>query len=649
MAGVADEAADALLHEWKFWARPEQLEPEGDHSIWLVLAGRGFGKTRVGAEWVRAGTAKAERTTIVGPTTAAVRDIMVEGESGILACCPRWDRPHYEPSKRRLTWPNGAVALTYSADEPDRLRGLQHERLWGDEPAAWSYPEAWDMCLMGLRLGDNPRALLTGTPKPVRIIRNLLTDPTCVVTRGSTYDNATNLAPTFLEAILRRYEGTRLGQQEIMAAVLDESPGSLWKRRMIDDHRLLGQHPALERIVVAVDPATTSTEGSDETGIIVAGRGVDGHGYIFEDASCRLSPDGWAQRVATAYRGFRADRVIGEANNGGDMIESLLRMVDPHISYRKVTATRGKAIRAEPVAALYEQGRIHHVGVFPDLEDQLCVPGSTMIETARGQVPISEVVPGDQVMTRQGLAPVVWAGQTGVADELIEVSHVHGVVQLTPCHPMFLSQSFAPAKSVQPGHSLLVSHRWASTGPLSRGEVTGTAECPPGTTDTPRASYSTVLSTRLISARSLTGCTSTTSTTPRATTGQKTSPPGRPLTIIGSMSLAAGTHLAGAPSNARQSGRSSSPLPESVPDAESSTSQLGSVPSTALPRAASVPTPVFNLRVADGYLPEYFANGVLVHNCTWEPGGEKSPDRLDALVWALTELFVDGGEVAHVW
>lgn len=375
---MSPEQADALLHDWKFWARPDQLEPDGDHAIWLVLAGRGYGKTRVGAEWIREGIKVAPRSTLIGPTASAVRDIMVEGESGVLACCSKDDRPHYEPSKRLLTWPNGARSMTYSADEPDRLRGLQHERLWGDEPAAWRFPEAWDMCLMGLRLGK-PQALLTGTPKPVRIIRSLLSDPTCRVTKGSTYDNAANLAPQFLSAILRRYEGTRLGQQELLAAVLDESPGALWKRAVIEDNRCLGQHPSQERIVVAVDPAVTSTEGSDETGIIVAGRGVDGHGYIFEDASCRLSPDGWGQRVATAYRGFLADRVIGEANNGGDMIESVIRMTDPHISYRKVTASRGKAIRAEPVAALYEQGRIHHVGYFADLEDQLCTwePGGT--------------------------------------------------------------------------------------------------------------------------------------------------------------------------------------------------------------------------------------------------------------------------------
>lgn len=362
----------ALEWDWKFWARPNQLPPEGDWRVWLLLAGRGFGKTRTGAEWCRSQVdAGRGRLALVAPTAADVRDVMVEGESGMLAVCPPWSRPIYEPSKRRLSWPNGAIATTYSADEPDRLRGPQHDGAWADEVAAWRYPETWDQLLFGLRLGPDPRAVVTTTPRPVKVIRELLKAPHAVTTRGSSYENRDNLADAFFAQITSRYEGTRLGRQELYAEVLDDVPGALWTRDMLERCRRQ-KAPEMSRVVVAIDPAVTSGEEADETGIVVAGKGVDGHGYVLADLTCRLSPDGWAARAVEAYRHFEADRIVAEVNNGGDMVESVIRTKDRLVPFTAVRASRGKRVRAEPVAALYEQERVHHVGLFPQLEDQQC-------------------------------------------------------------------------------------------------------------------------------------------------------------------------------------------------------------------------------------------------------------------------------------
>ena len=349
------------------------MPPEGDWRIWLIMSGRGAGKTRAGAEWVRAQVeaGRCGRLALVAPTAADARDVMVEGESGILGISPDWNRPLYEPSKRRLTWKNGATATLYSADEPDRLRGPQSDGAWGDEIGSWNRPEAWDMLMLGLRLGANPRAVATTTPKPVRLIRELLANPHTVVTRGSTYDNALNLAPAFLDQIISKYQGTRLGRQEIEGALLEDVPGALWQRAQLDACRLAAA-PELRRVVIALDPAATSGENADLTGIIVAAKGVDGRGYVLADLSCRLSPDGWARRAVNAYHHYGADRLIAEVNQGGEMVASVIKTVDRNVAYRGIHASRGKRLRAEPVAALYEQGRISHCGSFPDLEDQMC-------------------------------------------------------------------------------------------------------------------------------------------------------------------------------------------------------------------------------------------------------------------------------------
>ena len=326
-------------------------------------------------ERVRRGVSK--RVGLIAPTAADARDVMVEGESGILACSPPDFRPLYEPSKRRLTWPNGAVATLYSAEEPDRLRGPQHDLIWADEPAAWKYPETWDMAMFGLRLGTDPRVIATTTPRPTRLIRDLVADPGTVVTRGTTYENARNLAPAFLAAIVKKYEGTRLGRQELNGEILDDNPGALWHRGVIENLRVR-EHPPLLRIVVGVDPAVTSDPKSDETGIVVAGIAADGHCYVLEDASLQGTPLTWATAVKRVYDQYQADRVVAEKNNGGELVEANLRTVDRSLSYRGVWASRGKRTRAEPISSLYEQGRVHHVGAFPALEDQMCdwVPDS---------------------------------------------------------------------------------------------------------------------------------------------------------------------------------------------------------------------------------------------------------------------------------
>lgn len=369
-----------LMHLWPAWARPEQLSPPGDWRTWLILSGRGWGKTRTAAEWSRqqVETRRCGRMALVAATAADARDVLVEGESGILAISPPWCRPLYEPSKRRLTWPNGAQATTYSADEPDRLRGPQHDGAWADELAAWKYPETWDMLMFGLRLGADPRAVVATTPRPTRIIRDLIAASTTVVTRGSTFDNRSNLAPAFLDQITRKYEGTRLGRQELYAEVLDDSPGALWKRDRIEELRRRAE-PEFRRVVVAIDPAVSSSEDSDETGIVTVGvalckcRGSEElHGFVLDDLSGRHTPNAWAVAAVSAYRKRKADRIVAEVNNGGALVEVNLRTVDTTVSYRGVHAAQGKRTRAEPVAALYEQGKVHHVGMLAGLEDQMC-------------------------------------------------------------------------------------------------------------------------------------------------------------------------------------------------------------------------------------------------------------------------------------
>lgn len=390
LAGLTDRQLEALRWDWKFWARPDQLEPaDAVWKNWLLLAGRGFGKTRTGAEWVRdnvCGTTPLARgryrqLALIAETAADAREVMVgdgkaedEG-SGLLQVHPKDFRPLYEPSKRRLTWPNGAIATLYNATEPDQLRGPQHDAAWCDELAKWVYAQdTWDQLQFGLRLGEHPRACITTTPRPIQLIRYLLKHALTRVVLGKTTDNASNLPPSFLEAVLDRYAGTRLGRQELNAEVLDDVPGALWTRAMIDDARRPVTVPDLRRVVVSIDPSGTAGESDDgdSIGIIVGGKGIDGRGYVLADRSCKLSPDGWGRRAVDAYHEFKADRIIAERNFGGAMVEHVVRTVDRSVAYEEVTASRGKVVRAEPVAALYEQKKISHVGDLVELEDQLC-------------------------------------------------------------------------------------------------------------------------------------------------------------------------------------------------------------------------------------------------------------------------------------
>ncbi|MGH6990834.1 MAG: DNA-packaging protein, partial [Stellaceae bacterium] len=350
----ADDAK-AIGADWTFAGRPEQRPPQGDWRVWLLLAGRGFGKTRAGAEWVRGlvRTGRARRIALVAPTAADARDVMIEGESGLLTIAPDHDRPRYEPSRRRVVWQNGAIAMAFSAEEPDRLRGPQHDAAWCDELAAWRHPGAWDMLMLGLRLGRDPRAVVTTTPKPGRLVRALIADPRTRVTRGTTYQNREHLAPGFLDAILKRYEGTRLGRQELLAELLEDVPGALWSRGLIE-RTSVPVAPPMTRIAVAIDPAASASETADETGIIVAGLARDGEAYVLDDLSGRFGPFEWARRAVAAYTSHGADRIVAEVNNGGEMVAAMLRIIDPNAAFRAVHASRGKWVRAEPVAALYE-------------------------------------------------------------------------------------------------------------------------------------------------------------------------------------------------------------------------------------------------------------------------------------------------------
>ncbi len=365
--------SEALLYDWAFWARPTQHPPPGNWTHWLILAGRGFGKTRTGAEWVRARVeaGQARHIALIAPTLGDARAVMVEGESGLLAVCPPDRRPKFEPSKHLLTWPCGAKARLFSADQPERLRGPQHDTAWADELCAWRLPDAgWDMLMFGLRLGGKPQCCITTTPKPIALLKRLVIDPAVAVTTGSTYENIENLAPSFARDVIAKYENTRLGRQELAAELLWDVPGALWSRDQIDG--LYAPPTArLERIVVAIDPPATAGSNADACGIIVAARSGR-MAYVLADRSCQgLSPLGWAARAVEAYHDFQADRIIAEGNQGGDMVLALLHQIDPNVAVRRVHARRGKVTRAEPVAALYEQGRVFHAAPMPALEDQM--------------------------------------------------------------------------------------------------------------------------------------------------------------------------------------------------------------------------------------------------------------------------------------
>lgn len=373
---------ERAVYNWLQNARPSQLPPMGNWRIWLILAGRGFGKTRTGAEtlrhWIKQGLCR--RIALIGETEVETRQVMVEGPSGILSIHPPRERPTYEPSKRQLFWPNGAIANCYSAEAYEQLRGPQFDGAWVDELAKFrNAQEVWDQLMFGLRLGKLPRAIVTTTPRPIALLKKLLTDLDVSVTKGSTFENVKNLAKPFLSYIRRHYETQWLGRQELYADIIEERQGSLWTPTLLEQAKNAYQDTPLKRLIVAIDPAVSHGEQSDETGIIVAGLTTQGIGVILEDLSLKGPATQWISKAIEAYHRWKADRIVAEVNMGGELVEQLLRTHDPSVSYKAVRATRGKSLRAEPIAALYEQGKIWHAGCFPKLEDQLCeyVPGKT--------------------------------------------------------------------------------------------------------------------------------------------------------------------------------------------------------------------------------------------------------------------------------
>jgi len=380
------------LHDWPLWARPDQMPPAGDWTVWLLIGGRGSGKTRAGAEWIRGmalGLAPfadqpAGRIALVGETQAEVRDVMIEGVSGLLAVHPPWERPTWLPSRRRIEWKNGAIAQVFTAEDPEGLRGPQFDAAWSDELAKWRYADAtWDMLQFGLRLGDRPRQVVTTTPRPIPLIKRLVKDAATIVSHATTRMNAANLAPGFLDRIVGRYAGTRLGRQELEGDIIADRADALWHREALDLMRVKSA-PAMRRVVVAVDPPASSSKHADACGIVVAGLDEAGAGYVLKDGSLRsVSPSAWAKRVVALYRRFVADMIVAEVNQGGEMVTQVLREVDATVPVQAVRATRGKWLRAEPVAALYEQGRVRHVGAFPELEDELCDFGVDGLSSGR--------------------------------------------------------------------------------------------------------------------------------------------------------------------------------------------------------------------------------------------------------------------------
>lgn len=388
-ASVCQRVADALSDEeraefayhWSYFGRPEQLPPAGDWRIWLIMAGRGFGKSRAGAEWVRmiAESHSQARIALVATSIAEARAVMVEGESGIVASTPPERRPTFEPSLKRLRWPNGAQAQLFSASDPEALRGPQHSHAWCDEIGKWPLSaerasRCWDNLMMGLRLGNDPRLVVTTTPRAVPLVKRLVAQEgakNTVISRGSTFDNASNLPLRFLDAIDSEYSGSQLARQEIAGELLSDIEGALWTRSLLENARETGPVSEPARIVVAVDPPASAS--GDECGIVVAALGEDGIARVMADCSVSAaSPETWANAAANTAQEWSADRVIAEANQGGAMVESVLRAADKALPVKLVHASRGKVARAEPIATLYTTGRVRHCRVFPQLEDQLC-------------------------------------------------------------------------------------------------------------------------------------------------------------------------------------------------------------------------------------------------------------------------------------
>lgn len=670
-----------LAYEWRFWARPEQIAPPGDWRVWIIIAGRGWGKTRTGAEWLTERAKKGyKRLGMIGQTAADVRDTMIQGESGVLTIAAPSFRPRYEPSKRLLTFPNGAKAHLYSGDEPDQLRGPAHDSVWSDEPAKWKYAnEAWYNMDFGLRSGPDPKVVGTTTPRPIPLIITLLEEaagenPSVIVTSGNTFENTANLAPGFLATMKKRYLGTRLGRQELFAEILRERAGSLWTRGRLEELRVKTA-PACGRILIGVDPAMSDGENAAETGIVVVGRGADGHGYTLRDGTLQGSPAEWANRVCRLYQIFSANAVVAEGNQGGNLVAATIQTINPNIPVKIVHASRSKEARAEPVAALYEKGEVHHVGMMAELEDQLCLVGETLVLTQAGEKPIRDVTTADRVLTRKGWRRVLWAGQTGETGKLVSIIVATSRRLLaTAGHPVYTQErGFVPAGDLRPGDTL-EGNPWksavdgggerrgwmdrpgglANTGRRSSGTAGSGAARKTVTIGTPEANCFTGLFGERLTDLFRRGWTCITRMRIRPTT------PSTTWSYSLARSISAATDcMAWRPWDLKSEaallgpcGRCVNPSNETALGAASRSRASGCAPPTA-PEAANAgrvrfvtrltlpPVPVYNLTVEGE--PEFYANGFLVHNCQWAPG-DPSPDRLDAMVWAYTELFQLGME-----
>ncbi len=383
-----------LLHDWPTFAHEHQLPPEGDWGIWLMMGGRGAGKTRAGAEWVRAMAlghrwcaphGPAGRIALVGETYGDVREVMIEGVSGLLAIHPKAERPQWNASRRRLEWPNGSIAQAFSSEDPEALRGPQFDIAWADELAKWRHgEETFDMLQFGLRLGLRPRQLVTTTPRAVPLLKRIMEMPTTVLSRAGTRDNALFLAPGFLEQVVARYAGTRLGRQELDGELIEDRPGALWRRDLLEACRVSRAPESFTRIVIAIDPPASATKRSDACGLVVAGITDAGQAYVLGDHSmAQARPSDWAAKAVALWHHHEADCLVAEVNQGGDMVREVIHAADPTVPVKSVRASRGKFARAEPVALFYEQGRVHHVGTMPELEDEMADFGSSGLSSGR--------------------------------------------------------------------------------------------------------------------------------------------------------------------------------------------------------------------------------------------------------------------------
>ena len=493
LSSLSDEQYLLLKYDWNFWARPNQLQPkELGHDgkfIWFIQAGRGFGKTKCGSEWVvnKVKNEGYKHIALVGAAADEVRTIMIQGESGILACSSPDFYPDYIPSKKQIFWPNGAIANIFYGTEPEKSRGAQSDLVWADEVAKWKYPEVtMDNLLMGLRLGKNPLCFISSTPKPTKFIKDLTKRRECIVVKGSTYDNIDNLAKPFIQTIITKYKGTRLGRQEIEAEILDDNPRALWKREWIDRDRI-SERPDCFRIVVAIDPPGTEPDKENpekevtECGIVVAGIGKalpgmqwpkENHFYIFDDLSLQASPTGWAKEAIAAYNKYRADGIVVETNFGGVMCKATLRSVDQKVPIYEVHASRGKYVRAEPVASLAEQGRIHHIGNFPELEDELsewepgkkspnrldsCFISGTKIITKQGNKNIEDLKINDFVLTSCGFNRILNTSKNYNEDILHLTLSNDTEINCTYDHPIFVfKRGYIPAWKLRLKDQLIV-------------------------------------------------------------------------------------------------------------------------------------------------------------------------------------------------